>query len=80
MRPVVDALVAAVAAAVGNVVEAAAGDAVVVAVAELETLLFVVLALLDEAPLLPVDGVVLVASAVDLELAVDWELALALVD
>ena len=52
----------------------------VVAVAELETLLFVVLALLDEAPLLLVDGVVLVVAAVDLELAVDWELALALVD
>ena len=80
MRPVVDALVAAVVAAVGNIVEAAVGDVAVVAVAELETVLFVVLALLDEAPLPLVDWVVLVVAVVDLELAVDWALALALVD
>ena len=81
MLPVVDALVAAVVvAAVGNIVEAAVGDTVVVAVEELETLLFVVLALLDEAPLPPVDWVVLAAAVVGSALAVDWALALALVD
>ena len=64
----------------GNIVEAAVGDVAVVAVAELETVLFVVLALLDEAPLPLVDWVVLVVAVVDLELAVDWVLALALVD
>ena len=79
-RHAVDPLLAALAAAVGNIVVAAVGDTVVVDVAELETLLLVVSAPLDEAPLLLVDGVALVVAVVDLELAVDWELALALVD